>query len=80
MVDFNLIDQLGAGDDAAEAMLREALGASGANRMDAILGGGLMQDFTPGSILKGKVIGFEKLNFVAAELEPVRVAFETVAT
>lgn len=29
---------------------------------------------------QGKVIGFEKLNFVAAELEPVRVAFETVAT
>ena len=58
MVDFNLIDQLGAGDEAAEAMLREALGASGENRMDAILGGGLMQDFTPGSILKGKVIGF----------------------
>ncbi|MGA0172066.1 MAG: 30S ribosomal protein S1 [Phycisphaerales bacterium] len=58
MVDFNLIDQLGAGDEAAEAMLREALGASGDNRMDAILGGGLMQDFTPGSILKGKVIGF----------------------
>ena len=35
MVDFNLIDQLGAGDEAAEAMLREALGASGDNRMDA---------------------------------------------
>ncbi len=57
MVDFNLIDQLGAGDEAAEAMLREALGA-GEGRMDRVLGGGLMQDFTPGSILKGHVVGF----------------------
>jgi uncharacterized protein YuzE len=27
----------------------------------------------------GRVIGFEKLNFVAASSEPVRVAFETFA-
>ncbi|MGA0286098.1 MAG: 30S ribosomal protein S1 [Planctomycetota bacterium] len=58
MVNFNLIDELGAGDDAAEAMLREALGDGGEGRMDRVLSGGLMQDFTPGSILKGKVIGF----------------------
>jgi len=58
MVDFNLIDELGAGDEAAEAMLREALGESGENRMDRVLSGGLMQDFTPGTILKGRVIGF----------------------
>ena len=28
---------------------------------------------------KGKVIGFEKLNFVEVETERVKVAFETVA-
>lgn len=28
----------------------------------------------------GKVIGFEKLNFVPASSEPIRVAFETMAT
>lgn len=27
----------------------------------------------------GKVIGFEKLNFVPASSEPIRVAFETIA-
>jgi len=27
----------------------------------------------------GKVIGFEKLNFVPASSEPIRVAFETMA-
>jgi hypothetical protein len=27
----------------------------------------------------GRVIGFEKLNFLMAVLEPMRVAFETVA-
>ncbi|MHC4832530.1 MAG: 30S ribosomal protein S1 [Planctomycetota bacterium] len=58
MVDFNLIDELGAGDETAEAMLREALGDGGEGRMDRVLSGGLMQDFTPGTILKGRVIGF----------------------
>jgi uncharacterized protein YuzE len=28
----------------------------------------------------GKVIGFEKLNFVPASSEPIRVAFATMAT
>jgi uncharacterized protein YuzE len=28
---------------------------------------------------QGKVIGFEKLNYLVPEPEPVRVAFETVA-
>jgi uncharacterized protein YuzE len=28
---------------------------------------------------EGKVIGFEKLNFISASSEPVRVAFETFA-
>jgi len=28
---------------------------------------------------QGKVIGFEKLNFLVAEPEPLRVAFETVS-
>lgn len=27
----------------------------------------------------GKVIGFEKLNFVPASSEPIRIAFETIA-
>jgi hypothetical protein len=27
---------------------------------------------------QGQVIGFEKLNFLLAQLEPLRVAFETV--
>ena len=57
MVDYNLIEQLGSGDDAAEAMLRQALGAS-SGQMDRILSSGLMQDFTPGTILKGRVVGF----------------------
>jgi uncharacterized protein YuzE len=29
---------------------------------------------------QGQVIGFEKLNFSVAQLEPLRVAFETIST
>ena len=29
---------------------------------------------------RGKVIGFEKLNFISVNVSPLRVAFETVST
>ena len=58
MVDYNLIETLGIDDAAANALLEQALGTSAADRMGRVVGGGQMQTFTPGSILKGRVVGF----------------------
>ncbi|MBX3357583.1 MAG: 30S ribosomal protein S1 [Phycisphaeraceae bacterium] len=58
MIDENLIASLGVDDDATSALLREAFGAKAgdADAMDSLLGTQIA-DFTPGSILEGKVIG-----------------------
>ncbi|MFG0325734.1 MAG: 30S ribosomal protein S1 [Phycisphaerales bacterium JB037] len=58
MIDETLIASLGIADAEAEAMLREALGAEVAEGdMDTILGE-QVQDFGPGKLLKGRIIGF----------------------
>jgi small subunit ribosomal protein S1 len=59
MVDYNLIETLGIDDAAAEALLEQALGAATPHdRMGRVVGGALMKTFTPGSILKGRIVGF----------------------
>lgn len=58
MIDETLIASLGVSDDEATALLREAFGDEAARGdMDELLGTQIA-DFTPGSILDGKVIGF----------------------
>src|SRR5215468_10627715 len=59
MIDETLIASLGVSDDDASALLTQAFGAkAGAeDRMESFLGEQI-GDFTPGSVLEGKVIGF----------------------
>jgi small subunit ribosomal protein S1 len=59
MIDETLIASLGVGDDEASALLTQAFGAkaSAPDRMESLLGEQI-GDFTPGSVLEGKVIGF----------------------
>ena len=58
MVDYNLIEDLGIDESEADSMLRGAFGESVADGdMDAILGEN-MDQFSAGTILTGKVIGF----------------------
>jgi len=68
MIDEMLIASLGISDFDADAMLKEAFGVrnEGATHMDSLLGDQLV-DFTPGSILEGKVIGFAG-DFVVVEV------------
>ncbi|MBC7773713.1 MAG: S1 RNA-binding domain-containing protein, partial [Pyrinomonadaceae bacterium] len=63
-----LIASLGISDFDADAMLKEAFGPreGDATHMDSLLGDQLV-DFTPGSILEGKVIGFAG-DFVVVEV------------
>jgi small subunit ribosomal protein S1 len=57
MVDHNLIADLGIEEAEAEALVRSALGAEAAKgQMDALLSGDLQQ-YKPGNILKGRVVG-----------------------
>ncbi len=55
MIDETLIASLGVGDADAEALIREALGADEPD-MDSLLGD-QAQDMSPGSLIKGRVIG-----------------------
>ncbi len=55
MIDETLIASLGVADADAEALLREALGADEPD-MDSLLGD-QAQDMSPGSLIKGRVIG-----------------------
>jgi small subunit ribosomal protein S1 len=59
MIDENLIASLGVSDDEATALLRQALGdkAVAEDSMESLIGRQI-GDFTPGSILEGKIIGF----------------------
>ena len=57
MVDHNLIAQLDLDDDAVNSLLTAALGTDGAGGdMDTLLGTEI-QNFQPGTILKGRVVG-----------------------
>lgn len=57
MIDENLIASLGIGDDETAALLAQAFGTKTGGGMDDLLSKQVGQ-FTPGSILEGKVIGF----------------------
>jgi len=57
MVDHNLIAELGVQDDAVDTLLKDAFGTDVADgNMDAILGSEI-QNFQPGTILKGRIVG-----------------------
>ena len=58
MVDYNLIEDLKLPDGEVERMLREAYGEDVAGgEMDSLISGELAT-LAPGSILKGRVVGF----------------------
>ncbi|MCH8823602.1 MAG: 30S ribosomal protein S1 [Planctomycetes bacterium] len=57
MVNYNLIQDIGIDDSAVEVLIREALGDQAATGdMDTLLQGEI-QNFQPGSILKGHIVG-----------------------
>ena len=57
MVNYNLIEDIGIDESAVEVLIREALGDQAASGdMDTLLQGEI-QNFQPGSILKGHVVG-----------------------
>ncbi len=57
MVNYNLIDSIGVDDAEAEALLREAFGEDVASgRMDSLLKDDI-ENFQPGNILQGRVVG-----------------------
>ncbi|MGB7158436.1 MAG: 30S ribosomal protein S1 [Tepidisphaeraceae bacterium] len=56
MVDFNLINSLGAFEDEVNAAVATALGDA-ANDLGKLVGTDEAQDFSPGAIIKGKVSG-----------------------
>lgn len=57
MVNYNLIEDIGIDDSDVELLIREALGDQAATgEMDALLQGEI-QNFQPGSILKGNIVG-----------------------
>jgi small subunit ribosomal protein S1 len=57
MIDETLIASLGISDSETDALLRQAFGGKDGASMDSLLGEAIGQ-FTPGSILDGKIIGF----------------------
>ncbi|MCK4872860.1 MAG: 30S ribosomal protein S1 [Phycisphaerales bacterium] len=58
MVDETLLRELSVSDDETEAMIKEALGeVAAAGDMDALLSGQI-EEFAPGNILKGIIVGF----------------------
>ncbi len=57
MVNYNLIEEIGIQEGEVEGLIREALGEEVATGdMDGLLQDNI-QDFKPGAILKGRVIG-----------------------
>lgn len=57
MVNYNLIQDIGIDESAVEVLIREALGDQAATGdMDTLLQGEI-QNFQPGSILKGHIVG-----------------------
>jgi small subunit ribosomal protein S1 len=63
MVDFNLINSLGNVDEDVNAAVATALGEA-ADDLSKLVAGDEVQDFTPGSIIKGKVSGTVGDDFV----------------
>ena len=64
MVNYNLIATIGAVEDDASRMIRDALGAEVATgKMDSLLKDDI-QSFTRGAILKGKIVGKAGDDFV----------------
>ncbi|MCH2162090.1 MAG: 30S ribosomal protein S1, partial [Phycisphaerales bacterium] len=58
MVDYNLIENLGLDDSLADTMLREAFGDQVADGdMDTLIGEDLA-NFSSGTILTGRAVGF----------------------
>ncbi|MHC4446766.1 MAG: 30S ribosomal protein S1 [Planctomycetota bacterium] len=57
MVDYNLIHSIGVSDEEVESLLREAFGEDVASgKMDSLLKTDI-ENFQPGNILKGRVVG-----------------------
>ncbi len=57
MVDYNLIHSIGVTDEEVESLLREAFGEEVASgQMDSLLKENI-ENFQPGNILKGNVVG-----------------------
>src|ERR1043166_10207198 len=63
MVDYNLINSLGNIDDEVDAAVATALGDAAGN-LDKLVKGDEVQDFSPGSIIKGKVSGMAGDDFI----------------
>jgi small subunit ribosomal protein S1 len=68
MIDENLIASLGFEDSDATALLTQAFGKEVAGGDMEILLGKQINQFTPGSILEGKVIGFGGDDFVVVDV------------
>ena len=85
MVDFNLIQDLGTEDVAAEEMLREALGeAKEEGYMDEVIGEDIDR-FRSGEILKGRIVGINKDYVIIdvglkSEGQVAKIEFEETAT
>src|SRR4029079_1366396 len=57
MVDYNLINSLGNMDADVDTAVLEALGAETAKDQSKLIQGDEVQDFSPGSIIKGRISG-----------------------
>ena len=85
MVDFNLIQDLGTEDLAADEMLREALGeAKEEGYMDEVIGEDIAR-FRSGEILKGRIVGINKDYVIIdvglkSEGQVPKIEFEETAT
>jgi small subunit ribosomal protein S1 len=64
MVDYNLIASLGVSDEDACSLLADAFGADVAQGDMTSLLEGRLEDFEPGAILDGKIVGFAGDNIV----------------
>ncbi|HMO25020.1 MAG TPA: S1 RNA-binding domain-containing protein [Tepidisphaeraceae bacterium] len=63
MVDYNLIHQLGDIDAEVDSALATALGDAAEN-LDLLVTGDEVMDFSPNSILKGKISGYAGNDFI----------------
>jgi small subunit ribosomal protein S1 len=63
MVDYNLINSLGDVDDEVSSAVATALGSAEPN-LETLVKNDEVQDFTPGSIIKGKVSGHAGDDFI----------------
>src|SRR5687768_12517958 len=63
MVDFNLIHSLGSVDDEVDSAVATALGDA-AGDLSKLVSGDEVQDFSPGSIIKGRISSVAGDDFV----------------